>query len=62
MRFTDLTPEQKKELKGQDGTNGQDGKSAYEIWKEKPANASKSVDEFLQSLKGEKAKMVKMVV
>lgn len=30
--------------------------------KEKPANVMKSVDEFLQSLKVKKAKMVKMVV
>lgn len=62
LRFTDLTTEQKKQLKGekgQDGTNGRDGrdgKSAYEIWKEKPDNAGKSEDEFLQSLKGEKGK------
>lgn len=62
LRFTDLTPEQKKQLKGEkgqngtDGRDGRDGKSAYEIWKEKPANASKSEDEFLQSLKGEKGR------
>ena len=32
---------------------GEDGKSAYEIWLEVPANAGKSEAEFLESLKGE---------
>ena len=39
--------------KGADGTNG---KSAYDIWKEKPGNEGKSEDDFFKSLKGKDGK------
>ena len=35
------------------GKKGDDGKSAYDIWKEKPENADKTKDEFLTSIKGQ---------
>ncbi|AJC94141.1 hypothetical protein FVD15_03430 [Campylobacter volucris] len=39
--------------KGDTGAKGEDGQSAYELWLSKEANAGKSEDEFLASLKGE---------
>lgn len=39
---------------GVDGTNGVDGKSAYETWKALPGNAGKTEAEFIASLKGVK--------
>ncbi|MDK8253169.1 MAG: ESPR-type extended signal peptide-containing protein [Dialister micraerophilus] len=39
-------------FKGEKGADGANGKSAYEIWKAKSGNESKSEDEFLKSLKG----------
>ncbi|EEZ70708.1 hypothetical protein NEICINOT_05184, partial [Neisseria cinerea ATCC 14685] len=36
------------------GTNGTDGKSAYDLWKAKDGNANKSEADFLASLKGDK--------
>ena len=35
------------------GKKGDDGKSAYDIWKEKPENADKTKDDFLTSIKGQ---------
>ena len=40
--------------KGDQGEKGADGKSAYDAWKEIPANAGKTKDEFLASIKGDK--------
>lgn len=40
------------------GENGQDGKSAYEIWKELDENSEKTEQEFIESLKGEKGDSV----
>lgn len=39
-------------LEGSDGTNGADGKSAYETWKALPGNAGRTEAEFIASLKG----------
>ena len=36
-----------------DIASGADGASAFDIWREQPGNAGKSVEEFLASLKGE---------
>ncbi|OOH88911.1 hypothetical protein BMT54_07880, partial [Pasteurellaceae bacterium 15-036681] len=36
------------------GAKGENGKSAYDIWKEQPGNDGKSVEDFLESLKGTK--------
>lgn len=52
--YEDFTEEQLKNLKGQDGAKGADGKSAYELWLENEENTGKSQDEFLASLKGDK--------
>ncbi|EOY2206168.1 hypothetical protein ACP1P6_000724 [Campylobacter jejuni] len=52
--YEDFTEEQLKNLKGQDGAKGADGKSAYELWLENEENTGKSQDEFLESLKGDK--------
>lgn len=52
--YEDFTEEQLENLKGQDGTKGADGKSAYELWLENEENTGKSQDEFLESLKGDK--------
>ena len=41
-------------FKGDKGDKGDDGKSAYDAWKEIPANAGKTKDEFLASIKGDK--------
>lgn len=38
--------------KGDTGAKGEDGKSAYDIWKEKPENAGKTEEDFLNSLHG----------
>ncbi|EAH4556313.1 hypothetical protein D5V33_06060, partial [Campylobacter jejuni] len=48
--YEDFTEEQLKNLKGQDGAKGADGKSAYELWLENEENTGKSQDEFLESL------------
>ena len=39
---------------GKDGVDGKDGASAYDIWVAKPENSGKTVDDFFESLKGEK--------
>ncbi|EAJ1254842.1 hypothetical protein A0Y59_06610 [Campylobacter lari] len=52
--YEDFTPEQLQSLKGDSGAKGENGQSAYELWLSKEANAGKSEDEFLASLKGEK--------
>lgn len=52
--YEDFTEGQLKNLKGQDGAKGADGKSAYELWLENEENTGKSQDEFLASLKGDK--------
>lgn len=36
------------------GPQGENGQSAYELWKSKSGNEEKSEEEFLTSLKGEK--------
>ncbi len=36
------------------GPQGENGQSAYELWKSKSGNEEKSEEEFLASLKGEK--------
>ncbi|EAV9728367.1 hypothetical protein FFW37_09415, partial [Campylobacter jejuni] len=51
--YEDFTEEQLKNLKGQDGAKGADGKSAYELWLENEENTGKSQDEFLESLKAQ---------
>ncbi|EPS0773731.1 hypothetical protein ACQY7C_001854, partial [Campylobacter jejuni] len=51
--YEDFTEEQLKNLKGQDGAKGDDGKSAYELWLENEENTGKSQDEFLESLKAQ---------
>jgi len=38
---------------GKNGTNGNDGKSAYQIWLEQPGNSGKSETDFLNWLKGQ---------
>jgi len=56
IKFSDITEEQKEELKGErglrgfKGSNGKDGKSAYEVWLE---DNEGSEEDFLGSLKGE---------
>lgn len=37
---------------GADGSDGRDGKSAYELWLEIPGNESKTLTQFIESLKG----------
>ena len=39
---------------GPEGPQGVSGKSAYQIWVAKPENSGKTVDDFFESLKGEK--------
>ncbi|MDQ6471709.1 hypothetical protein RB619_13720, partial [Flavobacterium sp. LHD-80] len=39
------------------GKDGQNGKSAFEIWKELPGNDGKSITEFLDGLKGDKGEV-----
>lgn len=39
---------------GAAGKDGQNGKSAYDIWKEQPGNGNKTPDDFVKSLKGDK--------
>lgn len=36
------------------GPKGEDGKSAYDVWKDQPGNEGKSESEYLAALKGEK--------
>ncbi len=36
------------------GPQGEDGQSAYELWKSQEGNSDKTEDDFLNSLKGEK--------
>jgi len=48
-------------VKGDKGDKGERGKSAYELWRDnplQPENAGKTLDDYLQSLKGEDGKVV----
>ena len=38
------------------GPQGENGQSAYELWKSQEGNSDKTEDDFLNSLKGEKEK------
>lgn len=48
-------------VKGDKGDKGERGKSAYELWRDDPLhpeNAGKTLDDYLQSLKGEDGRVV----
>ena len=53
FRYEDFTEEQLAKLVGPQGPQGERGFSAYQAWKTIPGNEKGTVEEFIESLKGE---------
>ena len=53
FKYEDFTPEQLEKLVGPQGPQGERGFSAYQAWKTLEGNEKGTVEEFIESLKGE---------